>query len=260
MDDRSFESGSLLFMADATGGDLVENTNDFSQAAARILQRTEVIYVLAFQPQESGKPGEFRRLDVKLKNAPKGADVRHRPGYYTSRPLSDRGVFEARMDAAQWLLTNLEAAELEVGVFAKTVTDPMGGIRVPVAVEIAGQSLMAIETKKPTRLELQLAALDHESQVKEILIGEIQIRFSDLKSVIGQGGVRFVGELGLLPGNYQLRVLVRSSRQGQVFLGTFPLVVGPGVEGALPPPPAESQRGSDRWLTVQADRYTAYFQ
>lgn len=260
MDDRSFESGSLLFMADATGGDLVENTNDFSQAAARVLQRTEVVYVLAFQPQESGKPGEFRRLEVKLKNAPKGADVRHRPGYYTSRPLSERGVFEARMDAAQWLMTNLEADEIDVRVFAQNESDPLGGIRVPVAVEITGESLGAMETKKPTSLELQLAALDTDSQVKEILSGEIEIRFSDMAAVISQGGVRFVGELGLSPGEYQLRVLVRSSRQGQVFLGTFPLAVGSDAEEVLPPLPPESQRGSMGWLTVQADRHTAYFQ
>ena len=182
--ETSFESGSLLFMTDATGGDLVENINDFSLAAVRVLQRTKVLYVLAFQPRESGEPGEFRRLEVKLKNAPKGADVRHRPGYYTSRPLSDRGVFEARMDAAQWLMTNLEADEIDVRVFAQNESDSLGGIRIPVAVEITGESLGAMETKKPTRLELQLAALDADGQVKEILSGEIKIRFSDMATVI----------------------------------------------------------------------------
>ena len=117
-----------------------------------------------------------------------------------------------------------------------------------------------METKKPTRLELQLAVLDTDSQVKEILTGEIQIRFSEIATVIGQGGLRFVGELGLSPGDYQLRVLVRSSRKGQVFLGTFPLAVGSDAEEVLPPLPPESQRGSMGWLTIQADRRTAYFQ
>ena len=260
MDDVAFESNSLLFMADATGGELVENVNDFSVATRQILRRTEVVYILAFQPQDRGQPGEYRRLTVKLKNAPKGADIHHRPGYYTSRPLNERGVFESRMDAAQWLMTNLEADEIDVRVFAKTETDPLGGVRVPVAVELQGEGLMAIETKKPTRLELQLVALDTQSQVKEILNGEVKIRFDQAAHVISRGGVRFVGELGLLPGDYQLRVLVRSSRQGQVFLGTFPLAVGAGVETKLPPPLAESERGSSAWVTVQADRHTAYFQ
>ena len=260
MGEAGFESNSLLFMADATGGDLVENINDFTLATARVLQRTEVVYVLAFQPQEAGEPGEFRRLGVKLKNAPKGTEVRHRPGYYTSRPRTERGVFESRMDAAQWLMTNLEADEIEVMVFAETETDPLGGIRVPVAIEITGESLMAIETKKPTRLELQLAVLDSEGQVRDILNGEVKIRFDAVASVISQGGLRFVGDLGLLPDDYQLRVLVRSTRKGQVFLGTFPLTVGSGVEAKLPPLPTEEQRGSHAWLTVLAERRTAYFQ
>lgn len=260
LDEAGFASNSLLFMADATGGDLVENINDFSFATAKILQRTEVSYVLAFQPQESGEPGEFRRLEVKLKNAPKGAEVRHRPGYYTSRPISERGVFESRMDAAQWLMTNLEADDIAVMVFAETETDPLGGVRVPIAVEITGESLLAIETKKPTRLELQLVALDASSEVRDTLNGEIKIRFDAVASVISQGGLRFVGELGLLPGDYRLRVLVRSTRNGEVFLGTFPLAVGANGEASLPPLPQAEQRGDHAWLTVPAERRTAYFQ
>ena len=260
MDEAGFESSSLLFMADATGGDLVENINDFSLATRKVLSRTEVVYILAFQPSEQGEPGEYRRLSVTLKNAPKGTDIRHRPGYYTSSPLTQRGVFESRMDAAQWLMTNLESDEIDVQVYAKTETDALGGVRVPVAVEILGESLMAIKTKKPTRIELQLVALDSESQVKEILDGEIKIRFSEIADVISQGGLRFVGELGLLPGDYRLRVLVRSSRAGQVFLGTFPLAVGSDAEPVLPPLAEESQRRASDWLTIEVDRHTAYFQ
>lgn len=260
MGEVGFASGSLLFMADATGGDLVENINDFSAATRKVLRNTDVVYVLAFQPQEAGEPGQYRKLTVKLKSAPKGADIRHRPGYYTSRPLTDRGVFESRMDAAQWLMTNLESDEIDVMVFAETEVDSIGGTRVPVAVEILGESLLAMETKKPTRLELQLVALDRQSQVKEILNAEIKIRFGVVASVLSQGGLRFVGELGLLPGEYQLRVLVRSSRKGQVFLGTFPLAVGPDVESMLPAPMPESARPDHQWLTVPADRHTAYFQ
>ncbi len=189
-----------------------------------------------------------------------GGRVATRSSAPISRPLTGRGVFETRMDAAQWLMTNLEADEIGVQVFAKTEIDPLGGTRVPVAVEVTGESLKAIETKKATRLELQLAALDSQSQVQEILNGEIKLRFWQMGDVLSEGGVRFVGELGLLPGDYQLRVLVRSSRQGQVFLGTFPFSVGPGVEETLPPPAAESDRGSRSWVTVQAARHTAYFQ
>ena len=255
-----FESGSLFFMTDATGGDLIENVNDFSMATRKVLQRTSVVYVLAFQPREKGTPGEFRQLSVKLRYPPKGVDIVHRPGYYTTVPASQRNVFQRRMDAAQWLMTNLEASELQVRVYAETVTDAMGGTRVPIAVEVGGDSLMSIETRRVTRLELQLAVLDSESQVQEILNGETKVQFARMSDTLANGGVRFVGELGLVPGDYQLRVLVRSNRKGEVFLGTFPLVVGGGVETLLPPLPPESERRTGGWLTVPAERRTAYFQ
>jgi len=149
---------------------------------------------------------------------------------------------------------------LQVRVYAETVTDAMGGTRVPIAVEVGGDSLMSIETRRVTRLELQLAVLDSESQVQEILNGETKVQFARMSDTLANGGVRFVGELGLVPGDYQLRVLVRSNRKGEVFLGTFPLVVGGGVETLLPPLPPESERRTGGWLTVPAERRTAYFQ
>ncbi len=81
-----------------------------------------------------------------------------------------------------------------------------------------------------------------------------------MADVISQRGVRFVGELGLSPGDYRLRVLVRSSRKGQVFLGTFPFTVEADGESSLPPPPEASDRGVSGWITVEAEHHTAYFQ
>ena len=127
-------------------------------------------------------------------------------------------------------------------------------------VEVSGDSLRTLETKKPTRLELQVVVLDQESQVREILNGEIKLRFSDMRAVLSGGGVRFVGNLDLAPGEYQLRVLVRSSRRGEVFLDTFPLSVGAVVEVTLPPPPPPAERQNGSWLTVETESRTAYFQ
>lgn len=260
--ETSFASNSLLFMADATGGDLVENLNNFSLAAERILQRTGVVYVLTFQPAPDSEEesSEYRQLEVKLKDPPKGAQILHRPGYYTARPPANREVFEQRFDAAEWLLANLEASELDVHVFGQSVLDPEGGARVPVAVEVVGSSLLATGTRKPTRLEMQMAVLDANSQVREVLNGELKIDIGDHRSTLTRGGVRFVGELELPPGDYQLRVLVRSRRKGEVFLSTFPLSVGPSARSRLSPLPASVERPANSWLTVEAERRSAYFQ
>ena len=260
IDEASFSADSLLYLTKGTGGDLVENVNDFSVATARILQRTGIVYVLTFQPTAEGEEGEFHQLEVKLENPPKGVQIIHRPGYYTARSLSDREAYEQRADAAEWLLTNLESTELDVQVFAESVTDPAGGTRVPVAVEVDGNSLMEIRTKHRSKLELQLVVLDPQSQIREILNGEEKIDYGKSVTTLRAGGVRFVGELGLPPGDYQLRVLVRSSRRDEVFLATYPLSVGPEAENTLPPPPPAAERTAENWITVETERRSGYFQ
>ena len=260
IDDASFSADSLLFLAEGTGGDLVQNFSDISVATAILLKRTGIVYVLTFQPAAAGDPGQYHKLEVKLANPPKGVKIIHRPGYYTARSLSNREPYEQRADASAWLLTNLESAELDVEVYARILIDPKGGTRVPVAIEVDGKSLLAIRTNKPSTLELQLVVLDPDSRISEFLNAEEKIDFRKVVSTLSRGGVRFVGELELPPGEYQLRVLVRSSRRDEVFLATYPLSVGPEAENTLPPPPPDAERPAEHWITVETEQRSAYFQ
>jgi len=259
IDETTFSADSLLFLAEGTGGDMVENVSNISVATARVLERTGMVYVLTFQPAEEGEPGQYHKLEVKLKNPSKGVMIVHRPGYYTARSLSNREPYEQRADAAEWLLTNLESTELDVDVYAQTVTDPTGGTRVPVAIEVDGNSLMEIRTKKPSTLELQLVVLDPDSRIREILNGEGKIDFKKVVSTLSRGGVRFVGELGLPPGEYQLRVLVQLNRMDSVFLATYPLAVGVAAENTLPPLPPPAERSASSWITIETEQRSAYF-
>jgi len=224
-----------------------------------VLERTGIVYVLTFQPAEEGDPGQYHKLEVKIRNPPKGVKIVHRPGYYTARSLSNREPYEQRANAAEWLLTNLESNELDVQVYSQSVTDAAGGTRVLVAIEVDGHSLLAIRTIKPSTLELQLVVLDPNSRIREILNGEEKIDFKKVASTLSRGGVRFVGELALPPGDYQLRVLVQSSRRDEVFLATYPLSVGPEAENTLPPPPPDAERTPENWITIETERRSAYF-
>ena len=77
---------TLFNMAKSTGGELFENYNDLSAAMGQMLRRTGVTYVLSFQPDDLKQDGTFHKLRVELKNAPRGARVVYRPGYYAPRP------------------------------------------------------------------------------------------------------------------------------------------------------------------------------
>ena len=95
--------------------------------------------------------------------------------------------------------------------------------------------------------------------VRELMMGETEIKWDRDEKLLGAGGVRFVGDLGLPPGDYRLRVLVRNHRGGEVFLGTYPIRIGePALEEPVLGPPPRDRSGS-AWITVEAERRSAYF-
>ena len=260
IDDASFNADSLLFFSSATGGDLVENTNNIAAATSRVLQRTGVVYLLSFQPSDPEEEPQFRKVEVKLKDAPKGAKLYHRPGYYTRRPAHKREPYEQRIDGASWLLTNLEARELDVSVYAGAAGSEEGRVQIPVAIEIGGQSLLAIRTKKKSWIELQAAVIDSGGQVRDMLLGRTRVDFGASVSMFQSGGLRFVSELDLPPGQYQFRVLVRSSRKGEVFLAGYPITAVLGSDTQLAPLPDPTTRLARSWLSIPADNRPVYFQ
>jgi len=260
IDERAFGSDSMLFMARETGGELVENVRDISIATQKVLRKTEIVYRLSFEPSDPGFSGELNQLEIKLKNAPRKAKVFHRPAYYSPRPHAEKDTYEQRVDVAQWLLTNEDAAELGVEVFAETLADPQGGAATSVAVEIDARSLYAVRDSRRGEFELWLAVFDSEGRIRDLQTATATLDFARLEEHTRFQGLRFVGDLAVAPGDHQLRVLARHSKGGQVFLSSFPLSASLGPSLPSGPIPAADQRPDDEWLTVPVAPRSAYFQ
>ncbi len=78
-------------LAHDTGGFMVMNTNDLNLGLQKVLEDTEVYYLLAFEPQESYRDGRFRKLEVRVKNHPE-YKVRSSKGYFAP---DDKAVAKA---------------------------------------------------------------------------------------------------------------------------------------------------------------------
>src|SRR5262249_52588548 len=74
---------ALFYFADQTGGQFLKNANDLGNSFDRLLERTGLIYILAFQPVRIPENGKFHTLKVTVKN--KSWRVSHRSGYYEPR-------------------------------------------------------------------------------------------------------------------------------------------------------------------------------
>jgi hypothetical protein len=251
---RGYSADALLYLAKETGGDLQENFNDLSQATARVLRRTGASYVLSFQPQDLEWDGEYHEIEVRLANPLRGARIFHRPGYYAPEPIRDRLLSEWRVDTAEMVLTAEEVDELQIATLVQPLGFEGGRWRVPVVVDLPWADLSP-ERKRgrhKSALEIQAFALDGDWQVQGFFASGFQLDLEELEGYLEDGGVRFFGELSLPPGDYQLRLLVRNLRSGEVAVSTTPLSVPDAseLEPHVGAPLFVDKSG--RWLMVTA--------
>jgi hypothetical protein len=191
--------------------------------------------VLSFQPRNLEWNGEYHELEVRLKRPLRRARVFHRPGYYAPLPTRDRLLSEWRVDTAELILTAEEIEQLQVSALAAPVFHEQGRWRVPVVVEVPWRDLSP-ERKRggdKAAFEIQGFAIDEDWQVHGLFASGFQLDLAKLERYLDDGGVRFFGELALLPGSYQLRLLVRNLRSGETSASTSSLSV-PQVTGEAP--------------------------
>ena len=82
--DQMLSSGGALGrLANATGGFLIDNTNDLGKGVARMQIERTTYYLLGYQPTNTSNDGKFRRVTVKVKRGK--YTVRARPGYVAAR-------------------------------------------------------------------------------------------------------------------------------------------------------------------------------
>lgn len=78
----------LQLMAEATGGQVIINSNDVGPGLAKIATDFRTYYSLGYSPSHSGS-GRYYDVEVRLKDKRKGAKIRHRTGY-RDKPIYDR--------------------------------------------------------------------------------------------------------------------------------------------------------------------------
>jgi hypothetical protein len=87
---RMDPQSGLTRIADATGGLLVANTNDFRRGLARVDSDLRNYYMLSYVPANGEFDGTFREIAVRVKRA--GLSVQHRKGYFAVRAAAGEPV------------------------------------------------------------------------------------------------------------------------------------------------------------------------
>ena len=247
---RASGRDALFQIAKGTGGELYENFNDLGDAMGQMLQRTGVTYVLAFQPDDLKLDGNFRRLRVELKGAPKGARAVFRPGYYAPRPYTQRAASEKLLDAASQLMGD-NPGTLPAAVLVTPFTSKGTKAYVPVVIEVNGAALLAGSEGNVLPVEIYAYAFDSAGVIGDFFAPTVGLEKGKVEAALRQSGLKYFGHLELEPGDYTVRVLVRNGATGQSGLRVVPVRV-PDRQAAAPvllPPLFPETPG--KWLMVR---------
>jgi VWFA-related protein len=243
---------TLFQMARDTGGELFQNFNDLGAAMTQLAKSTAVTYLLTFQPKGPLAAGAYHSIKVVLKNAPRGARVTYRSGYYAPRPFQQLAPVEKLLAAADQMMSSRASGSIATAVLAAPFRTAAAKAYVPVVVEADGETLLAGSSGKSVTTELYVNAVDAQGAIQDSFDQAMHLDLEKAGAALRQGGLKFFGHLELAPGDYSVRVLVRNGDTGAYGKRSMVLTV-PAFGSAAPVllPPFFPEAAVGRWAVVR---------
>ena len=238
---------ALFYFSDQTGGEFLKNSNDLSSSFDKLLERTGLIYILAFQPVRVPENGKFHPIKVKVKNS--SYRVSHRTGYYEPKSQKTLSPIEKTLAQSEAITAALPKTDIPTWVLAAPLPARDGLSRVPVIVEIPGDRLLAKHDSPNMNVDIFVYAIDKQGRTHDYLVQPVGIELSKAAAALAHGGIKYYGLLNLAPGDYTLRTLVRDNETGRFGVSVTPVKVPAGSEPlSLPPLFLEEGR---QWIMIK---------
>jgi hypothetical protein len=238
---------SLFYMSEETGGQFLKNANELGTAFDNLLERTGLMYLLAFQPVRVPENGKFHALKVRVKN--RNYHVSARSGYYEPKSQKTLTAMEKMLAQSAAVTAALPKTEIPAWVLAAPLPANEGVARVPVIVEVPGDRLLKSHDGSKMNVDIFVYAIDKQGQTRDYLMQPIGIDLSRAETTLAKGGIKYYGLLHLAPGDYTLRTLVRDNETGRFGVTITPVKVSADAE-AVTLPPLFLEEGR-QWIMVK---------
>ena len=241
---------SLFAIASATGGEVIENSNDIESQLKRIVERTSYIYLLSFRPTHAGEPGQFHHLKVKV-DVPR-AHVSARAGYYDSRSFGALSPLERVFSAADVINDGRSPGKIPLQIAAL----PMAGGSlnpVRVIVSVPSKFFAALPPDGSMRVGIYGYVTDETGALADYFSRSVSVELAKLRGALGSGGFTYLTACHLLPGKYRLRVLVRDEKSGDYGFSQSDLAVPDLSEAGFEVLPPVFVDGSGDGVNIRDD-------
>jgi hypothetical protein len=254
---RRVNDDVLFLLANETGGRLYEDDNDFQHQLGTVLERSDVTYVLTFQPTKLAFDGSHHQLRVRA-NLPRGARLAHRTGYYEPRPFGELHPLEKSLLASDLIAAATPKNDVDVNVLAAPFRANEESAYVPVIIEVPGSDLLVGHEKDAIPVEFYTYVTDERGEMRDFFTQLVTLDLRGRRELFARTGVKYYGHLDLRPGKYLVRVLARNASTGRTGVETVEVDVPPyqQADPQLLPPFFVEEPGS--WFLVRenATQYT----
>lgn len=197
----------LRLLAEDTGGEIIVNTNNFSDGYQRFVRDNSAYYLLGYTPAVQHRDGKFHELTVRVNR--KEATVRARRGYYapdskeTTEPAPVGGLSRKAMDA---LRLPSSTAGLRVDLFTAPFKDDRDGGSVVIGAQLNGTDLV-LGPGEP--IEVGYQAMNSEGTITPGQFHVLTLNIApESRAEVARTGLRIVQRLQLPRGRHQVRFAV----------------------------------------------------
>jgi len=236
----------LFLVAKPTGGEVFRDTNNLKSNFEQMLRQQEVVYVLGFSAPAQ-KAGTFHNLKVRLVNAPGGARVTHRPGYYES---GNESAVERELTNAQIILNDVPQADVHVAALSAPFPTGSKNAQVPVILEINGDDVLKSASGKSVTAEVFVYAFDDQGLVRDSIFQRMGLDLDKVGPKLKGGGLKWYGTLSLPEGKYAVKSLVRVAESDKKGYARTDVVVPRAGDSAVLQPFFYDE-SPQKWLMVK---------
>jgi len=221
----SGSQGSLFYLANETGGEIIRAGADLDEHLEVMLRRSAVTYLLTFQPTRIKLDGSYHRLKVKA-DLSKENRLTHRAGYYAPRPFDELPRVEKDLLLADAIAGATPSKDVTIHVLAAPFPANEARAYVPVVLEVAGETLLVGHEGEHLPIEIYVYVSDEHGEMADFFTHVLTFNLAGRWDAFRRTGLKYYGHLDLDAGSdYLLRVVVRNGKTGRTGVETLALDV-----------------------------------
>ncbi len=218
--DLSSSQETLTTLAHDTGGTDFQDRNDLAPVFERVVEDTQIYYVIGYYSTNNKEDGRFRKIRVESDRP--DLKLQHRPGYFASKQFQRLTQTERDRQLEEALTVDRPFSDLPFILQADCFKDQGAANIVPISLQLAGDGVQFEEkgTRREAQFDFLAQVTDPKGKVAGMARDTVQVRLpAQTAEKIKAGQILYTTGFELRPGEYKLKFLIRDNRTGK--LGSF---------------------------------------